>query len=100
VSGVWLEKGLGVWRRWPGDARRGRVHGGACGRQLEERRELTKGSAVQRERARGQLGWCQQAGPTSRGRWGNRHARGWGGADRRDPLVIGSEGAGELGLVG
>jgi hypothetical protein len=50
VSGVRAQKGDEGVRRWPGNVRRGRVHGGSEGERLGKLRGLTGGV---REPARG-----------------------------------------------
>lgn len=72
VIGARLQKGSNAWARWPGDARRGRIHGRACVQEVRGK----EGANM-----RGQRG-------SGRGRMGK-----WGGADRRDPLQREKEGA-------
>jgi hypothetical protein len=52
VSGGAASKGVGHVGRWPGDARRGRVHGGACARTIGEDRTKRRGPWVNGRGAR------------------------------------------------
>jgi hypothetical protein len=79
VSGGVASKGIGRVRRWSGDARSGRVHGGACEREVRE----TEGAD--------RWGPCV----SERGRVG-----GWGGADRRHPLAEGDGATGTRARAG
>lgn len=71
VIGARLQKGSDAWARWPGDARRGRIHGRACGQEVRGKE-----------------------GANMRGQWGSGRGRmgKWGGADRRAEGERGSNG--------
>jgi hypothetical protein len=91
--GVWFQKGSSAWGRWPGDARCGHVHVGACGREVRGKEGANRRG--QRERAHGEWGGADRRDTLVEGerrQWAR--AGGRAGADRRDPLVIRRDGAG------
>jgi hypothetical protein len=73
VSGGTTSKGVEFVGRWPGDAQRGHVNGGACGQEISG-----KGSTGQRLRHVGLTGnSVDGTGPWHRERIGARTRREW-----------------------
>jgi hypothetical protein len=59
-----FKKGVGRVGRWPGEARRGRVHGGACGREVREMEGADgwRSQASERGRANGRARCVERMG--------------------------------------
>jgi hypothetical protein len=93
VSGGVASKGVGRVGRWPSDVRRGRVHSGACRREVRGKGELISGARGAATQRAGRTGnGADGAGPQCRERAGARTGR-----ERRrqtDPTNSGREGAG------